>query len=28
VARHRFRWFGKADRCAAPTPELRARLLD
>jgi predicted DCC family thiol-disulfide oxidoreductase YuxK len=28
VARHRFRWFGTADRCAAPTPELRARLLE
>ena len=28
VARHRVRWFGKADRCAAPTPQLRARLLE
>jgi len=28
VARNRFRWFGRADRCAAPTAELRARMLD
>jgi predicted DCC family thiol-disulfide oxidoreductase YuxK len=28
VARHRFRWFGKADQCAAPTPDLRERMLD
>jgi predicted DCC family thiol-disulfide oxidoreductase YuxK len=28
VARNRRRWFGGADACAFPTPELRARLLD
>ena len=28
VARHRFHWFGKADQCAAPTPDLRERMLD
>jgi predicted DCC family thiol-disulfide oxidoreductase YuxK len=28
VSRNRFRWFGRADRCAAPTAELRARMLD
>lgn len=26
-ARHRYRWFGKADACLVPTPELRARFL-
>jgi predicted DCC family thiol-disulfide oxidoreductase YuxK len=28
VARHRFRLFGREDQCAAPTPELRARMLE
>jgi predicted DCC family thiol-disulfide oxidoreductase YuxK len=28
VARNRYRWFGKRDRCMVPTPELRARFLD
>lgn len=28
VARHRYRWFGRLDRCRVPTPELRARFLD
>ena len=28
VARNRFRWLGKADLCAAPTPALRERMLD
>jgi predicted DCC family thiol-disulfide oxidoreductase YuxK len=27
VARHRYRWFGKRDACALPTPEQRARFL-
>jgi predicted DCC family thiol-disulfide oxidoreductase YuxK len=27
IARHRYRWFGKADACRVPTPELRARFL-
>lgn len=27
VARHRYRWFGRFDTCPAPSPELRARLL-
>jgi predicted DCC family thiol-disulfide oxidoreductase YuxK len=26
-ARHRYRWFGRADACRVPTPELRARFL-
>jgi predicted DCC family thiol-disulfide oxidoreductase YuxK len=26
-ARHRYAWFGKADACRVPTPELRARFL-
>ncbi|MBX3354251.1 MAG: DUF393 domain-containing protein [Phycisphaeraceae bacterium] len=28
VARRRQRWFGAADHCALPAPELRARFLD
>ena len=28
VARNRYRWFGKAEACLVPTPELRARFLD
>lgn len=27
VARNRYRWFGRAQLCAAPSPRLRARLL-
>ncbi|NMO14973.1 DUF393 domain-containing protein [Pyxidicoccus fallax] len=27
IARNRYRWFGKADACRMPTPELRARFL-
>lgn len=27
VARNRYRWFGKADSCIVPTPELRARFM-
>jgi predicted DCC family thiol-disulfide oxidoreductase YuxK len=28
VARNRYRWFGRADACMVPTPELRQRFLD
>lgn len=28
VARHRYRWFGKAHACRLPTPEVRRRFLD
>jgi predicted DCC family thiol-disulfide oxidoreductase YuxK len=28
VASHRYRWFGKADVCRVPTPELRARFIE
>lgn len=28
IARHRYRWFGKAAQCWVPTPALRARFLD
>lgn len=28
IARRRYRWFGKRDTCAIPTPEQRARFLD
>ena len=28
IARHRYRWFGRAPACPLPTPELRARLLE
>ena len=28
VARHRYRWFGRADTCRVPTPDLAARFLD
>jgi predicted DCC family thiol-disulfide oxidoreductase YuxK len=28
IARNRYRWFGKADTCWLPTPELRGRFLD
>lgn len=28
VARNRYRWFGKSERCRVPTPELRARFLE
>jgi len=27
VARHRYRWFGRQDRCERPPPELRERFL-
>ncbi len=27
IAAHRYRWFGKADACRLPTPELRTRFL-
>lgn len=27
IARHRYGWFGKAETCRLPTPELRARFL-
>lgn len=28
VARYRYRWFGRRDRCAIPSPAVQARLLD
>ena len=28
IARNRYRWFGKADQCMLPTPELKGRLLE
>jgi predicted DCC family thiol-disulfide oxidoreductase YuxK len=28
IARNRYAWFGKRDRCFMPTPELSARFLD
>lgn len=28
VARNRYRWFGRRDRCPLPTPEQRSRFLD
>jgi predicted DCC family thiol-disulfide oxidoreductase YuxK len=28
VARNRYRWFGKAEACMIPTPELRSRFLE
>ena len=28
VARHRYKWFGKANTCLLPTEELQSRLLD
>ena len=28
VARNRYRWFGRADTCMVPTPELRARFIE
>lgn len=27
-AKRRYRWFGKAERCLVPSPEMRARFLD
>ncbi len=27
IARNRYKWFGKADACRMPTPELKARFL-
>lgn len=28
VARRRYRWFGKRERCMVPTPAMRSRFLD
>ena len=28
VARNRYRWFGRAESCMVPTPEIRARFVD
>jgi predicted DCC family thiol-disulfide oxidoreductase YuxK len=28
VARRRYRWFGKRERCMVPTPALQSRFLD
>ena len=28
VARHRYRWFGKRDRCMVPVPAIRSRFID
>lgn len=28
IARNRYRWFGRRDRCMVPTPALKARFLD
>lgn len=28
IARNRYRWFGKKDRCMLPTPDLRGRFLE
>lgn len=28
IARHRYRWFGRRDRCPVPPPEQRERFLD
>jgi len=28
VATNRYRWFGKADQCMMPTPDIRARFID
>lgn len=28
IAHHRYQWFGKADACWLPTPELRSRFLE
>ncbi|MBL7990885.1 MAG: DUF393 domain-containing protein [Candidatus Kapabacteria bacterium] len=28
IARHRYRWFGKADACRVPTPELAKKFLN
>jgi predicted DCC family thiol-disulfide oxidoreductase YuxK len=28
VARHRYKWFGKKDRCMLPTPDLMSRFVD
>jgi predicted DCC family thiol-disulfide oxidoreductase YuxK len=27
IAKNRYRWFGKADQCRLPTPELKGRFL-
>jgi predicted DCC family thiol-disulfide oxidoreductase YuxK len=28
IARHRYRWFGRRDRCMLPAPGLRSRFID
>ncbi|MCW7461930.1 DCC1-like thiol-disulfide oxidoreductase family protein [Leptospira sp. 3 VSF25] len=28
IAKHRYQWFGKAETCMVPTPELKQRFLD
>jgi predicted DCC family thiol-disulfide oxidoreductase YuxK len=28
IAKNRYKWFGKKDRCMIPTPEMRSRFLD
>lgn len=28
IARNRYKWFGKKDACAMPTPDIKARFLD
>ncbi|SDZ75756.1 Predicted thiol-disulfide oxidoreductase YuxK, DCC family [Arachidicoccus rhizosphaerae] len=28
IARHRYKWYGKKDRCMVPTPELKTRFMD
>jgi predicted DCC family thiol-disulfide oxidoreductase YuxK len=28
IARNRYRWFGRRDQCAMPTPELQSRFLE
>ena len=28
IARNRYKWFGKKDKCWLPTPELKARFLE
>jgi predicted DCC family thiol-disulfide oxidoreductase YuxK len=28
IAKYRYRWYGKRDKCMVPTPELKAKFLD
>ena len=28
IAKHRYQWFGKAESCMVPTPDLKRRFLD